>query len=99
MLRIHTYVMEKTRHVITMRKNSLPRVSGTIKQVLDYKHRDVPLWHSFDTEKYEINLFTDKKNQYRGILYPKRMQFIEPLFFAQPEKESIQKRCNGVRGV
>lgn len=29
--------------------------------IRDYKHRDVPLWHSYDPEKYEISLFTDQK--------------------------------------
>lgn len=27
----------------------------------DYIHKDLPLWHNFDSEKYEINLYTDQK--------------------------------------
>ncbi|WBV57893.1 hypothetical protein PFY10_05490 [Chryseobacterium daecheongense] len=27
----------------------------------DFLHKDLPFWHNFDTEKYEINLYTDQK--------------------------------------
>jgi hypothetical protein len=27
----------------------------------DYMHKDLPFWHNFDREKYEINLYTDQK--------------------------------------
>ncbi len=27
----------------------------------DYMHKDLPFWHNFDSEKYEINLYTDQK--------------------------------------
>lgn len=27
----------------------------------DYIHKDLPFWHNFDSEKYEINLYTDQK--------------------------------------
>ena len=27
----------------------------------DFMHKDLSFWHNFDTEKYEINLYTDQK--------------------------------------
>ncbi len=27
----------------------------------DFIHKDLPFWHNFDSEKYEINLYTDQK--------------------------------------
>jgi hypothetical protein len=27
----------------------------------DFMHKDLPFWHNFDSEKYEINLYTDQK--------------------------------------
>jgi hypothetical protein len=27
----------------------------------DFMHEDLPFWHNFDSEKYEINLYTDQK--------------------------------------
>ncbi|MBV8328420.1 hypothetical protein [Chryseobacterium sp.] len=27
----------------------------------DFMHRDLPFWHNFDSEKYEINLYTDQR--------------------------------------
>ncbi len=27
----------------------------------DFMHTDIPFWHNFDNEKYEVNLFTDQK--------------------------------------
>lgn len=27
----------------------------------DYMHKDLPFWHNFDSERYEINLYTDQK--------------------------------------
>jgi hypothetical protein len=27
----------------------------------DFMHTDIPFWHNFDNEKYEVNLLTDQK--------------------------------------
>lgn len=35
---------------------------GLVKEnVRDFMHKDLPFWHNFDSQKYEINLYTDQK--------------------------------------
>lgn len=31
------------------------------ENVRDFMHKDIPFWHNFDSQKYEINLYTDQK--------------------------------------
>ncbi|WP_185289888.1 DUF3857 domain-containing protein [Chryseobacterium lactis] len=31
------------------------------ENVRDFMHKDLPFWHNFDSQKYEINLYTDQK--------------------------------------
>lgn len=58
--------------------------------VRDYKHRDVPLWHSFDTEKYEINLYTDKRINTEEF-YTRKECSISNQYFSHSLKKKISK--------
>ena len=57
--------------------------------IRDYKHRDVPLWHSYDAEKYEISLYTDQRIDMEERFTKQECSIDNPYF-----KHSIRKKID-----
>lgn len=56
----------------------------------DFIHKDLPFWHNFDSEKYEINLYTDQKID-TGEKYTVQESTIVNPYFDFSSKKKITK--------
>ncbi|WP_415327686.1 hypothetical protein [Chryseobacterium sp. MMS23-Vi53] len=56
----------------------------------DFMHKDLPFWHNFDSEKYEINLYTDQKID-TGEKYPVQESTINNPYFSFTSRKKIAK--------
>ena len=58
--------------------------------VRNYNHKDIPFWHSFDNEKYEINLTTDQRIDTEEK-YTRQESTINNPYFSYTSRKKIWK--------
>ncbi|GEN67365.1 DUF3857 domain-containing protein [Chryseobacterium rhizosphaerae] len=56
----------------------------------DFMHKDLPFWHSFDSEKYEVNLYTDQKID-TGEKYTVQESTIKNPYFEYSSRKKVTK--------